>query len=56
MCGIAGYILKNPVGNIYRDPEIILGTLRKRGPDDEGACLISRKDSRLKSYRTEEYS
>jgi len=53
MCGIAGYMLKNPVGNVYRDPEIMLEALRKRGPDDEGVCLISRKDRRSKLYSTD---
>ena len=53
MCGICGYILKKPVENVYKDVDLLLGELRKRGPDDEGASLIARKDKKSISYSTE---
>lgn len=53
MCGIGGYILRAPVARQARDIDILLRGVRHRGPDDEGACLVSRKDRTLQCYRSE---
>jgi asparagine synthase (glutamine-hydrolysing) len=53
MCGIAGYCLKKsvlPSGPIL-DP--FIKSVRKRGPNDEGVCLISRKDRCYHFLRTD---
>jgi asparagine synthase (glutamine-hydrolysing) len=49
MCGIAGYILRAPVAHGALS-ERLLGPIRLRGPDDEGACLIV--EGRAVAHRT----
>ena len=44
MCGIAGYLLKAPSYEALRKIPTLLKSIRQRGPDDEGVCLISRKN------------
>jgi asparagine synthase (glutamine-hydrolysing) len=52
MCGIAGYFLKRPDRHPTRRIGIMLESIRHRGPDDEGACLILRHRKRSQSYKT----
>lgn len=56
MCGIAGYFLKTPSKGASRKILVLLNSIRQRGPDDEGVCLISRKNNLAKFYRTERTS
>ena len=53
MCGIAGYIL-NGSGSASSDlaRRLITG-IRQRGPDDEGVCLISRRERSYTVLATE---
>ncbi|NQT33003.1 MAG: asparagine synthase (glutamine-hydrolyzing) [Candidatus Omnitrophica bacterium] len=53
MCGIAGYFLKNPTEHSIRNVDLLLEPIRKRGPDDEGVCLISRDNRSYQFYKTE---
>lgn len=53
MCGIAGYLLKTPSYEVSRKIPTLLKSIRQRGPDDEGVCLISRKHNKDKFYQTE---
>ena len=53
MCGIAGYILKTPSKEVSKKIPVLLNSIRQRGPDDEGVCLISRKNNLAKFYQTE---
>jgi asparagine synthase (glutamine-hydrolysing) len=53
MCGIAGYLLKTPSYEASRKIPTLLKSIRQRGPDDEGVCLISRKNNKAKFYKTE---
>lgn len=55
MCGIAGYALDRALG----DDRIIarlLPPLRRRGPDDEGICLIERATGAAAAYATDRTS
>jgi asparagine synthase (glutamine-hydrolysing) len=52
MCGIAGYILAEPATDTGLTLRTLLDSIRDRGPDDEGVCLISRHDRRLEKCRT----
>jgi asparagine synthase (glutamine-hydrolysing) len=54
MCGIAGYILKSPLA--YQDTgyiDLLIGPIRRRGPDDEGVCLIDREKRSTRFYGTD---
>ncbi len=51
MCGISGYCLNAPIQPSYREIENLLQSIRKRGPDDEGICLISRGQNAYQLYR-----
>ena len=53
MCGIAGYLLKAPSYEALRKIPTLLKSIRQRGPDDEGVCLISRKNNKANFYQTE---
>jgi asparagine synthase (glutamine-hydrolysing) len=54
MCGIAGYILTAPVSQKSEAIlEALIGPIRRRGPDDEGLCLIDREKRFVRSYRTD---
>ncbi|MEO8327379.1 MAG: asparagine synthetase B, partial [Nitrospirota bacterium] len=53
MCGIAGYLLKAPSEGASIKIPILLDSIRQRGPDDEGVCLISRKNNKARFYQTE---
>ena len=54
MCGIAGYILKARVEDRSEaDLDALLKSIRMRGPDDEGICLIDRQRQLFRPYRTE---
>ncbi len=53
MCGIAGYLLKTASNEASRQVPDLLKSIRERGPDDEGVCLISRKNNTAKFHRTE---
>ncbi|MEW6334500.1 MAG: asparagine synthase (glutamine-hydrolyzing) [Thermodesulfobacteriota bacterium] len=53
MCGIAGYILVAPISHRERGYiDALVGPIRKRGPDDEGLCLIDRERRLVRSYKT----
>jgi asparagine synthase (glutamine-hydrolysing) len=53
MCGIAGYFLKTPIDPQVDQVERFLESIGKRGPDDEGVCLISRGTKTYQSYKTD---
>jgi asparagine synthase (glutamine-hydrolysing) len=53
MCGIAGYFVKKPSKGGVTTIETLLKSIRQRGPDDEGVCLIAGRDKVRKFYRTE---
>ncbi|MBC8432933.1 MAG: asparagine synthase (glutamine-hydrolyzing) [Desulfobacterales bacterium] len=53
MCGIAGYILNNAVGCSSTKVNILLQSIRSRGPDDEGICLIDRERRRSQTFKTD---
>jgi len=53
MCGIAGYFLKNGAIESSRGIDLLLDPLRVRGPDDEGVCLVSRRDKSFVSCKTD---
>lgn len=53
MCGIAGYFLKENGKNSSREINILLNSIRSRGPDDEGICLISRQNRSCRFYKTD---
>jgi len=53
MCGIAGYFLKNLTVYDSRQIELLLTSIRQRGPDDEGICLINRERKSSHSYKTD---
>lgn len=53
MCGIAGYFVKTPSKNTYRNIHVLLKSIRQRGPDDEGVCLIQRQTKSKKFYKTD---
>jgi asparagine synthase (glutamine-hydrolysing) len=52
MCGIAGYFLKKTDKHPVAVMERMLAPIRVRGPDDEGACLISRSEKKYQLYQT----
>ncbi|MBF0483486.1 MAG: asparagine synthase (glutamine-hydrolyzing) [Candidatus Omnitrophica bacterium] len=52
MCGIAGYILKQPQNLNEEILEKLLFPIRKRGPDDEGIHLINRFNTTNYPYST----
>jgi asparagine synthase (glutamine-hydrolysing) len=53
MCGIAGYFLRTPSTGTYQHINVLLNSIRHRGPNDEGICLISRKNNLAKFYKTD---
>jgi len=53
MCGIAGYFLKDLVKYDSSQIELLLASIRQRGPDDEGICLINRKAKSSRCYKTD---
>jgi asparagine synthase (glutamine-hydrolysing) len=53
MCGIAGYVLREPTGDRVGVLDALTAGIRGRGPDDEGVCLVSRADSRVLPFRTD---
>lgn len=53
MCGIAGYFLKNPVEYTSKNINLLLNSIRQRGPDDEGLCLIDRQRKSSQLYKTD---
>jgi len=53
MCGIAGYVLKNPSPIARENIRLLLRSIRQRGPDDEGICLISRQGGARRLYKTD---
>lgn len=52
MCGIGGYALLAPARATEWLEGDLLPALRRRGPDDEGACLASRADGTVRHLRT----
>lgn len=52
MCGIAGYILEKESVDARLGLGIFLPSIRQRGPDDEGACLISRAARAARVFMT----
>jgi len=53
MCGIAGYCLKDEIAPSMGLINGFLSSIRRRGPDDEGVCLISRSTGKFQSYKTD---
>jgi len=53
MCGIAGYFVRKPSKGDTTTIQTLLKSIRQRGPDDEGVCLIGRGGKVCKFYRTE---
>ena len=53
MCGIAGYVLKEPRDGLAGEVFSLLAGVRRRGRDDEGFCLIDRAQRRVHSFSTE---
>lgn len=53
MCGIAGYFLNKETLGSRLEILKVLESIRKRGPDDEGVCLISAKKQKYNFYKTE---
>ncbi|MBF0510755.1 MAG: asparagine synthase (glutamine-hydrolyzing) [Candidatus Omnitrophica bacterium] len=53
MCGIAGYILNKPIQPSSEGLESLLQSIRKRGPDDEGICLIESAQNTHRFYRND---
>src|SRR5690242_12616567 len=53
MCGIAGYCLHTPILPSPDRLEQMLNAIQKRGPDDEGICLISRQNQTIEFYKTD---
>ncbi len=53
MCGIAGYILKRAIDRPLAVSRALLSEIRRRGPDDEGVCLIDRAEKRVYSFATD---
>jgi asparagine synthase (glutamine-hydrolysing) len=53
MCGIAGYFLKDLVKHDSSQIELLLNSVRQRGPDDEGICLINRERKSSQFYKTD---
>ena len=53
MCGIAGYVLSHPSGADPARLERMLGSIRRRGPDDEGLLLASRGDATCTAGHTD---
>ncbi len=53
MCGIAGYLTPAP-GPMRPDRlEAMLEPIRRRGPDDEGLCLVSRREGTVHHLHTD---
>lgn len=53
MCGIAGYCLKSPERLTRERFDYFMGPIRKRGPDDEGVCLINRSSNTGAQFSTD---
>ncbi|MBF0571579.1 MAG: asparagine synthase (glutamine-hydrolyzing) [Candidatus Omnitrophica bacterium] len=53
MCGIAGYCLNNSQQFSAKFTDSLLQSIGKRGPDDEGICLISREGKTHQFYRND---
>lgn len=53
MCGIAGYISKKTISKPPVEIDLLMDPIRRRGPDDEGVCLISRSSGSKTQYRTD---
>lgn len=53
MCGIAGYFVKTPFKDCCENIHLLFKSIRQRGHDDEGICLISRETKLKKFYRTD---
>ena len=53
MCGIAGYVAAHPDRAPWARLEGLLDSIRMRGPDDEGLCLVSTANRTVQSYRTD---
>ena len=52
MCGIAGYVLREPEWGQRGVLEGLTAPIRDRGPDDEGLCLALRGDRQVAAFRT----
>src|SRR5688572_23443684 len=53
MCGLAGYLTRAPIAPNPALLEALFDTIRPRGPDDEGLCLISRGRPQVVALHTE---
>src|SRR3989339_421299 len=53
VCGIAGYILKRVINGPHPVSGALLAGIRRRGPDDEGVCLIDRSAQNPHFFSTE---
>jgi len=56
MCGIAGYCLNSPTVPFINQIDSLLQSIRKRGPDDEGICFISRERNTHQFYKSDNTS
>jgi asparagine synthase (glutamine-hydrolysing) len=52
MCGIAGYFLRTSLCENSQNIQTLFNSIRQRGPDDEGLCVISRRQRAAQCYRT----
>ncbi len=53
MCGLAGYFVKTPSREWASKIPVLAQRIAQRGPDDEGVCLISRKNKLFNMYKTD---
>ncbi len=53
MCGIAGFLLKTREKNSSHKISTMLDSIRQRGPDDEGVCLIDREKRKTAHFKTD---
>jgi asparagine synthase (glutamine-hydrolysing) len=53
MCGVAGYLTAAPRPAEPGRLEAMLEPIRRRGPDDEGLCLVSRRERVVRHLHTD---
>ena len=53
MCGIAGYLLKERREGPAAEAVSLLAGVQRRGPDDEGICLVDRFERSIHLFSTE---
>src|SRR5688500_20353854 len=53
MCGLAGYLTRAPVTPDASLLRALFASIRARGPDDEGVCLMDRTAGAMRAFHTE---